>query len=102
MEQSSTDPAAEKPVRLRPTYDARECKGCTTVFYPVRLDQVFHSKPCARRWWARARVRAATVYELLYDWRKNRGQGKGKGKLSEIARLIDEWIIADREQGVKR
>ncbi len=102
MEQPATDPPAAPPLRLRPTYTAIECKGCTTVFYPLRHDQVFHSTACKRRWWSHARMRAATVYELMYDWRKNRGQGEGKGKLSEIARLIDEWIIADREAGVKR
>ncbi len=102
MDSSTTDaPPPPQPVQ-QPRYPKSECHGCRTIYQPWRVDQRFHSEECKRRWWSRARDRGAMAYQLLYDWRVTRGQGTGKGKLSDIAHIVDQWIAEDKERGVKR
>ena len=102
MDQPTTDAQPTPQREQQPRYPKSVCRGCPTIYQPWRFDQLFHSEECKRRWWSRARVRGAMAYQLLYEWRKTRGQGSGKGKLSDIAHIVDQWIAEDRETGAKR
>ena len=102
----SADPAAtpRKP-RVRPHKPqiTRKCKGCDIRFTTKRIDQEFHDPPCQARWWAKARLRGGTVYALLLEWRATRKmKGGRKGFISDLAHIVDQWMIEDRETAKRR
>lgn len=97
MDSPLSTPPVDPSRIVSPRPDRRRCKWCEVSFQPVRLAQDFHSDTCRRKWWSLARGRAGQIYELAYRWRKHRKDGKGKGLLSEIAHIVDQWIIEDRE-----
>lgn len=67
-------------------------------FRTKRVDQEFHDRRCAARWWSIARVRGGAVYALLLEWRATRKmKGGRKGYISQLAHIVDQWMIEDRE-----
>lgn len=81
----------------------RKCKGCGIKFKTKRIDQEFHDRACAARWWGIARVRGGAVYALLIQWRVTRKmKGGRKGFISTLAHQVDEWIIEDRENAKRK
>lgn len=95
---------AEPALAAKPRYDARPCKECKTLFYPYRIDQLFHTTACKDKWFLRARNRGQQIYEMAMEWRRHRGRKgtPGEGTLSEIAHLVDGWLDADKTAAEKR
>lgn len=91
--------ATEKPVKnLRPI---RHCKECDDRFMQSRIDQVFCSRECNRRYYGRLANRGAQVLEMLMTWRIHRGAKgtPGEGMLTEIAAKVDGFVAEDRAAG---
>lgn len=76
------------------------CKLCGDRFKRLYYNQEFCVDDHKYSFWKIARVRGGTVYPLLLEWRKTRKiKGGRKGYLSDIAHIVDQWIIEDREKG---
>lgn len=82
------------------SYLAKICAECGAAFQAWRADQRFCPRSaCKRNYWRRAEVRGAQAYEALVKWRLSRGQGTGKRSISDLARIVDDWIDEDRKDG---
>ena len=79
----------------------RPCKMCGTSYPPYRYEQLFCSPTCKKRWWRRAEVRGAAVYDLLVKWRRSRGKDK-TATLGKICGVVDHWMYDDEDAGLAR
>lgn len=89
-------------MRGETAYGVQRCPFCAELFEMRNYEQKFCCDDHKQAWWRRARVRGGQVYDLLVTWRKNRKTKGGKrGQISDIAHIVDQWLMDDREKAAK-
>ena len=71
------------------------CEHCGKSLQGRRMGARFCSHACARDRMNVKMVRGARAHDLLVEWR---GSYKKRYLLTEIGRLVAEWIEADRQR----
>lgn len=83
-----------EPVAVKPQTPGA-CDFCCSPIAPGR--RFCPGGACARAYRQVAKVRGASLYDLLMAWRRSRHTpGAGKGLMSQIARRLDEFADRDR------
>ena len=78
------------------------CAECGATFRKARADQRFcPTSLCRQKWYRRHEVRGGQVYRMVYTLRAQRGRPPDRRdvSLTDVTRLIDEFIAADKAIG---
>jgi hypothetical protein len=87
------EPAAKPAKKSR--HRTLHCRECGGAFQTMRYDAVYCGSSCREKVKVRERSRAAELYQIAMNWRRDRG--RGHDEFADLTKLLDRWIGDDRE-----